>query len=204
MTEQEAWEIYDAGSNKQGRPSSQFQKAKLWLIDNGKLDTDEAKTKTEKKDKKPPLELSLINNPFECSEEYQIELYMEGIKYIADKRNFDFDYYMIGRYGLVSTITKVWESNSEKLQYLRTLASEMMEHKLLDAINDKWSGGNPIGNMLTLKSKYGYSDRGDGGTLDVKGNIEIRSEFSEDDMLDIDYDEDGHSEELGYDNEDSQ
>jgi hypothetical protein len=76
-----------------------------------------------------------------------------------------------------------------------------MEHKLLDSINDKWSGGNPIGNMLTLKSVYGYNDRGDGGSLMVDGNIEIKSDFTEDDMVDIDYDGEP---ELEYDNEDSQ
>jgi len=199
MTEAEAWEIYDANAGKQGRPSAEFKEAKLWLIEKELLTPDDAKTTTEKKDKKPPLELKIINNPLEISVEYQKELYLEALKYIEDKRNFDFDYYLVGKYGVTSKICAQWEERSPEILQLRILAAEIMEHKLADAINDKWSGGNPLGNMLTLKAKFGWNDRGDGGSMMVEGNIDIRADFTEEDMEAMDY---GDSNEE-YLNEDS-
>jgi hypothetical protein len=201
MNADEAWEIYDSQAGKAGRPSAEFGKAKLFLIEK-KLLGEDADTGKEKKDKKPPLELEIIKDPYNVPHIQQLSIYMEGLKYISDKRNFDFDYYLIGRYGLTSKICSAWENLSHELQGLRTLASELMEHKLLDAINDKWSGGNPLGNMLTLKAVYGYTDRGDGGTLMVDGNIEILSDVTEDDMEDMNYGGDD-SEELEYDNEEA-
>ena len=203
MNTDEAWELYDSNAGKAGRPSAEFQKAKLFLIEKGLLGTDAESGKgKEKKDKKPPLVLEIIQDPFNVPESQQISIYMEGLQYISDKRNFDFDYYLIGRYGITSKICKMWESVSEELSTLRTISTELMEHKLLDAINDKWSGGNPIGNMLTLKSKYGYSDRGEGGSLMVDGNIEIMSNVTGDDFQDMNYGGD-ESEEMEYDNEEN-
>ena len=187
MTEAEAWEIYDAEAGKQGRPSAKFKEAKLWLVEKELLTPDDAKTTTEKKDKKPPLVLEIINNPLEISEDLKKEIYMEAFTYLQDKRNFDFDYYLVGKYGLTSKITSIWESSNPDIMSLRILAAEMMEHKLADAINDKWSGGNPLGNMLTLKSKFGWNDRGDGGSMMVEGNIEIKAEYTEEDMAAMDY-----------------
>ena len=203
MNTDEAWELYDSNAGKAGRPSAEFQKAKLFLIEKGLLGTDAESGKgKEKKDKKPPLVLEIIQDPSNVPESQQISIYMEGLQYISDKRNFDFDYYLIGRYGITSKICKMWESVSEELSTLRTISTELMEHKLLDAINDKWSGGNPIGNMLTLKSKYGYSDRGEGGSLMVDGNIEIQSNIVESDMVDMNYGG-GDTEEEEYDNEET-
>jgi len=203
MNTDEAWELYDSNAGKAGRPSAEFQKAKLFLIEKGLLGTDAESGKgKEKKDKKPPLVLEIIKDAYNVPQSQQLSIYMEGLQYIADKRNFDFDYYLVGRYGITKKICNVWESASEELQNLRTIASELMEHKLLDAVNDKWSGGNPIGNMLTLKSVYGYSDRGDGGSLMVDGNIEIMSNVAGDDFQDMNYGGD-ESEELEYDNEEN-
>lgn len=187
MTEDDAWDIYNAGLNKQGRPSAKFGVAKLWLIDNGKLTTDDAKTTTEKKDKKPPLELKIINNPLEISVDLQKEIYMEAFTYLQDKRNFDFDYYLVGKYGITSKTCAYWEEKSSEIMALRILAFEIMEHKLADAINDKWSGGNPLGNMLTLKAKFGWNDRGDGGSMMVEGIIPIKADYSDEDMDAMDY-----------------
>jgi len=143
--------------------------------------------------------LKIINNPLEISVEYQKELYLEALKYIEDKRNFDFDYYLVGKYGVTSKICAQWEERSPEILQLRILAAEIMEHKLADAINDKWSGGNSLGNMLTLKAKFGWNDRGDGGSMMVEGNIDIRADFTEEDMEAMDY---GDSNEE-YLNEDS-
>lgn len=204
MTVEEAWDIYDVQSGKAGRPSAEFQKAKLFLIEKGLLGSEASSGKggDKKKDKKPPLELKIIQDPVNVPISQQISIYMEGLTYIADKRNFDFDFYLIGTYGLTKSVCNAWESASEEVRRLRSIASEYMEHKLLDAVNDKWSGGNPLGNMLTLKSVYGYSDRGEGGSLMVDGNIEISADFDDDDMADIDYELDD-KDELEYDNEEN-
>jgi len=201
MNVEQAWDIYDASAGKAGRPSAEYTKAKAFLVEKGLLGK-EAETGTDKKDKKPPLVLELIKDPLNVPPTQQVSIYMEALTFIADKRNFDFDYYLLGKYGLLKSVCKAWEIKSEELQQLRTLAFELVEHKLLDAINDKWSGGDTLGNMLTLKAVYGYSDRGEGGSLMVDGNIDIVSNLEEADFEDVDY-EIEESEELDYDNEES-
>jgi len=203
MTTDDAWEIYDSQAGKAGRPSAEFGKAKLFLIEKGLLGTDaDSGTSKEKKDKKPPLELEIIKDAYNVPQSQQLSIYMEGLKYISDKRNFDFDYYLIGRYGITSKICNVWENACLELQQLRTIATELTEHKMIDALCDKWGGGNPLGLMLMLKSVFGYSDRGDSATLSVDGDIEILSNITEEDMEDMNYGGD-EQEELDYDNEES-
>jgi hypothetical protein len=199
MTEADAWEIYDSEAGKQGRPSAKFKEAKLWLIEKELLNKDDAKSTTEKKDKKPPLELKIINNPLEISVDLQKEIYMEAFVYIQDKRNFDFNYYLTGRYGITSAVMKAWEQDPE-MRNLRVIAAELMELKMSDALCDKWSGGNPLGLMLRLKSAYGWNDKGEGGSMMPDGNIGIIAEYTEEDMAAMDY---GDSNEE-YLNEDSE
>ena len=188
MTVDEAWEVYDAGAGKRGKPSNQFIKARDFLTQKGLLNLDnEEKKKEEKKEKKPPLELSIIWDAENVPESQQESIYMEGLDYIRDKRNFDFDYYLVGRYGLTRPATMEWEQKSKRIAHLREVATWYMERKHVDAVCDKWSGGNPLGNMLLLKSKFGYDDKAGIGATPLQGTINIVADVSEDDLEDMDY-----------------
>ena len=73
--------------------AKKFKEAKLWLIEKEILNPDgKADDSKDKKDKKPPMELKIIASPFDVPVKKQIEYYTEALKYITDKRNFDFDY----------------------------------------------------------------------------------------------------------------
>ena len=62
-----------------------------------------------------------------------------------------------------------------------------MEHKHIDALSDKWGGGNPLGNMFYLKAVCGYDDKAGSGALMADGNIDIVADIDEEDTEDVDY-----------------
>jgi len=189
MTIDDAWEIYEAQKGKNGRPKKEFVEAEALLLKSGELNPiiDESAKKTDG-DKKPPL-LMNITDPRDLSHNRKVEIYKEGLKYITDKRNFSFRYYLTGQYGLTNGDLDQWEEESEELKRLATIAYDHLEHKMIDALSDKWSGGNPVGVLTVLKAVYGYNDRGDSGALKAEGIISISAETDDTDMIDMGYDD---------------
>jgi len=184
MTTEDAWQIYDAQKGKNGRPKKEFVEAEALLIKSGELTFDAPTGNTESKkseDKKPALAMKLIEISMLTYRDIE-DMYKAGLSYITDKRNFSFRHYLIGEYGVTKSDLDKWESEFADIKRLATIAHDYIEYKLVDALNDKWSGGNPIGNMMTLKAEYGYNDRGDSGALKAEGVIEISSEIDSSDM----------------------
>ena len=199
MTTEEAWEIYEDGKGKVGKPTSKYKLAEGHLLKEGALSADSGgNSQTGKEPKKPDLKMNLIENPSETPHYTRVEIYKEALKYIADKRNFSFDYFLRGSYGLTSTDCREWEQNAE-IARLRTIATELTEHKLIDSAADKWGGGNPLILMFLLKSLYGYNDKGDDGAIRMDADISIKADTDDSDFVDIDIYDD--TEELEYDHE---
>ena len=173
MTIEEAIEVYQEGQGKRGPKSKEYNKAKLMLIEAGHLKQDGSDpTKEEKKEKKPPMPMTL-KDPQRITERDKVELYKKGLEYITDKRNFSFDYYLIGNTGCTRREIAEWESNNPQLERLRVVATNFIEAKAVDSVCDKYSGGNPLGVMLLLKSVYGYDDRGSSSQITMDGDIVV-------------------------------
>lgn len=196
MTTEEAWEIYNENRGKNGRPKKIAIEAEALLIKTGELNPNlpQEGTKSEKEEKKPQLIFQWIKEPHAVPRQRRIDIYLEAREYIMDKRNFSFDFYLAGSYGLTRKDLEEWEKDQELL-LLRRIASETVEHKMVDSLCDKWGGGNPLGLMMMLKAIYGYNDRGDSGALKADGVISVTTNLADGDYSGIDYgDEDGAEE----------
>ena len=189
MTSEEAWEIYEAGKGKNGRPKKEFTEAEAHLLKTGELNPIIDDTQKKNEDKKPALLMNVVMDPHKLTHARKVEIYREGLRYITDKRNFSFRYYLTGQYGLTNNDLDQWELESEELKRIATIAYDHCEHKCIDALSDKWSGGNPIGIMMVMKAVYGYNDRGDSGALKAEGTINIVADVEESDFIDMGYDD---------------
>ncbi len=187
MTIDEAWEHYQAGRGKNGRPKKAFIEAEQLLISSGELNQQvDASTVKSGEEKKPALLMNIIDNPEEVPHQRRVEIYKEALKYITDKRNYSFRYYLTGQYGLTDDDLDQWELHPD-IKRLATIAHDYIEYKCIDGLGDKYSAANPLGVMMILKSVYGYNDKGDSGVLKAEGIINISADIENDDLIDMNY-----------------
>lgn len=192
MNIDEARGIYSEKAGKAGRKSAKWKEAEALMIKSGELDlsADPADDTCKKKG----FVMAIIDNPLSIPRQRKIDIYREALSYIGDKRNFSFDAYLLGTYGITKSVCNEWENDSDILN-IRTIANEFIEQKYIDAGSDKWGSVNPLFALFMLKSAYGYNDKGDSSFISAEGVIEIGM-AKDIDTSSMNYaDEDGRDEE---------